>query len=374
MRTHAADAHEQDASTATGGIASTGLVGAWTRFWFQPTGPLGLHWMRFLSGVLFLLWLLPVYRERHALFALDGWIDATAYKEISRLPPETIPVPIGWSLTFAFGTSHSMLEAFWWGSIAVLVLYTLGIATRVTSVLSWLVVISFMANPAGNPDTDYLLVLPAFYLMLGYLFLGQWSRPLALWERVLGPRGTSVFAGLKRQGDEQAPSHAANFAMRLFQVHFAIVVVTSGLHKLQFGEWWSGGVYWYPLHPPLAMDAGKLNAERATGNLTLFVMSVAAYAALAWQIGFPAFAFRKRFRALLLAGAAIGCLGAIFIYGEPTFGPLYAVCCLSYLMHSEWQWLTKLVSWPLEQHAPTVADEPASQRKLRLKASTAIRE
>jgi hypothetical protein len=373
----AADAPQQDVADAgitASGIASTGLVGAWTRFWFQPIAPLGLHWMRFLSGVLFLVWLLPVYRERHALFGLDGWVDAAAYREISRLPLETVPVPIGWSLTFGFGTSHGMLEVFWWGSIAILVLFTLGIATRITAVLTWLIVVSCMANPAANPDTDYILVLPAFYLMIGYLFLGQWSRPTSLVERILGPRGTSVFAGLRREGDEPAPSHAANFALRLLQVHFAVVVVTSGLHKLQFGEWWSGGAYWYPMHPPLAMDVAKLNAERASGNFTLFVLSLAAYAALAWQISFPVFAFRRRWRWLLLSGGAIGWLGATFVYGEPTFGPLYAVCCLSYLTTPEWQRLTSFVSWPFERRTLAGAELPVRGPKPRLKASTAIRE
>src|SRR5207248_9690892 len=99
------------------------------------------------------------------------------------------------------------------------------------------------------------------------LALGQWSRPLSPLERIFGPRGTSLLAILRGGRDEEpAPSYAANFALRLLQVHFAIMVVTSGLHKLQVDHWWAGVPYWFAMHPPLAMDAAKLEAARLTAN------------------------------------------------------------------------------------------------------------
>ena len=57
----------------------------------------------------------------------------------------------------------------------------------------------------------------------------------------------SIPCGSRRQS---SPSIAANLTVRLVQVHFAIVLVVSGLHKLQFGDWWSGVAWWYPLNPP----------------------------------------------------------------------------------------------------------------------------
>jgi hypothetical protein len=327
----------------------TGLLGAWVRFWFNPDSPIGLHWMRFLAGLLFLSWLLPLTGDRFALFSLEGWFDTQAYRDASRFPPESVPVPLGWSLLFAGGAHAVAFELIWWGSLTVLVLFTLGVATRVTAPLTWIIVVSFLASPAAHADTDYLLGILAFCLMIAYVFLGQWSRPLSPLERLFGPRGTSLIAVLRRREVEAIPSYAAHFALRLLQVQFAIVVVVSALHKLQMADWWAGVALWYPLHPPLQMTAERLQAERAGANATLFFLSLFGYMILAWQLTFPLFAFSKRCRPVLLVGAAVGCLGSMFLYGEPTFGPFYALACLSYLTAAEWRWLTDLAAWPLDK-------------------------
>ena len=369
----AAPASQTAVVDVAGEPSGGGLVQGWTRFWFNPAAPTGLHCVRVLAGVVFLLWLVPLTGERYALFGLDGYFDAAAYREASKLPEVARP-PMNWSLLYAFGSTPGLFDLFWWGSIAVLTLFTLGVATRVTALLCWLIVVSFLASPASHPDTDYVLVLPAFYLMLGYLALGQWSWSLAPLERILGPRGTSVFALLRGNREERAPSHAANLTLRLMQVHFAIMVVTSGLHKLQVDHWWAGVAYWFPMHPPLQMDVAKLQAIRVHGDALLFVLTLAGYLALAWQLTFPVFAWRKRLRVLLLGGGLIGALGAIFLWGEPTFGPLYALACLTYLTPGEWRWLTDRIARPFERHDATHAESLAAQRKLRVKASTAVRQ
>jgi hypothetical protein len=299
--------------------------------------------MRFLSGLLFLYWLLPLSGERVALFSLDGWFDREAYLEASRLPGGP-PAPMGWSVLQLPGTSRAAFEAMWWGGIAVLVLFTLGVATRLTSVLAWVMVVSCLANPVTAHDADFLLAILALYLMVGYLLLGQWDGGLTPWERLLGPRGTSVFAAVRGGQVAPSPSRAANLAVRLIQVHFAIVIVTSGFHKLQFGDWWAGVAYWYPLHPAFQMSPARLGAERATARVNLFFLSLATYLALAWQITFPLFAFRPRWRPVLLGGAAAALVGTIYIYREPILGPVYAVACLAYLRPEEWRRLTGLLA------------------------------
>ena len=47
-----------------------------------------------------------------------------------------------------------------------------------------------------------------------------------------------------------------------------IIVLTSALHKLQFGVWWSGVAYWYPLNPPFELTRERLR-EQATSDATL---------------------------------------------------------------------------------------------------------
>jgi hypothetical protein len=381
------------------GDASGSPAGAWTRFWFAPIAPTGLAWIRCLAAAVFLIWLVPVTAERHALFGLDGYFDVTAHKEASKLPELAKP-PINWSLLYAFGSSAALFDVFWWGSIAVLVLFALGVATRITAVLTWLIVVSFLASPASHPDTDYVLVLPAFYLMLAYLALGQWSWSLSPVERLIGPRGTSVFALLRGHEYDRPPSHAANLTLRLMQVHFAILVVTSGLHKLQVDHWWAGVAYWFPMHPPLKTDLARLQADRLHGDALLLVLTLTGYFALAWQLTFPLFAWRKaapavpvrsqatispplmllgfvwrhRTRVLLLGGGLVGALGAIFLWDEPTFGPVYALGCLTFLTPSEWQWLTDRIARPFVRREESAGQSPLAERKLRIKASTAVRQ
>jgi hypothetical protein len=305
-----------------------------------------------LAGVLFLCWLLTLAGQVEDFFGPQGWFDREAYEKISTLPEgEEPPFPAGWSVLYLCGSNTALLHGVYWGSIAVLVLFTLGLGTRLTSVLTWVIVVSFLGSPAGRYDADYLLAMLAFYLMIGYLLLGQWSRPQTLLGRVLGPRDTFLLGPLPKSTSgtvSQVPSYAANLTMRLLQVHFAIVIVASGLHKLQFGDWWSGSALWYPLHPPFETDPESLlNTPYASAYM--FFLSLAQYLMLAWQIGFPFFAWRKRWRVVLLGGTLIGWLGLIFIWRLPVLGPMFFIGSLCYLTTEEWLWVARLLSRAAER-------------------------
>lgn len=348
-----------------------GWVQGWVRFWFTAINPRGLHAVRILAGLVFLAWLAPLTPDRAALFRLDGLFDRAARLQAGRLtggPPAPL---LDWSLTYLGGGDPFWFEVVWWGSLAVLVLFTLGIATRLTAPLTWVVVTSFLTNPAIHADVDFLMPILALYLALGYLLLGQWNRSLTPVERLLGPRGTSIFARWRRGDDEdEAPSYAANLALRLMQVHFALIVVTSALHKFQFGDWWAGVAWWYPLHRPSEMTAELLQRERPGAATTLFVLSLLAYVAWAWALTFPLFAFRRArwARVLLLGGAAAAWLGSVIIYRDPTFGPFFVVCCLSYLTPEEWRWAALPWRW-LARSATVEGEAAGAGRRPRVKAA-----
>lgn len=318
-------------------LAARTAVGAWNDFWFRPIDPRGMHALRVLSGVLFIAWLLPFAGDLDAMFGLDGWFDPKAYAESARLPEEARP-SFGWSVLFLCGTNPALLKAVYGLSFAVLVLFTLGIATRVTSILVWIIVVSFTANPATSYDADPLLVMLAFYLMIGYVFIGGSRRSTASRGHWAGSRAHSVLSG---QGSGDAvppspPSVAANVATRLLQVHLAIVILTSGLHKLQFGDWWAGVALWYPLYPPFVATVAEAREHMAGAISFLWILSVAAYATLAWQIAFPTFAWKPAWRPLLLGGAVVGWLGNAFLYELPIFGEAIFIGCLGYLTPAEW--------------------------------------
>ena len=87
-----------------------------------------------------------------------------------------------------------------------------------------------------------------------------------------------------------------------------------------------------------------IRARAAGASGYLFLLSLAQYAALAWQLTFPLFAWRRAWRPVLLAGGRFGWLGAALVYREPLFGPALLVGCLSYLTSEEWLALRHLVS------------------------------
>ena len=117
--------------------------------------------------------------------------------------------------------------------MVVLALFTVGLWTRITSILSLVVVISFV-----NRVPEALFGLDKLNTVLTiYLAIGPSGRALSI-DRWLARR--------KKPGLPAAPgtSVGANFALRLIQVHMCIIYMFAGLSKLQGVAWWNGTAMW----------------------------------------------------------------------------------------------------------------------------------
>ena len=152
--------------------------------------------------------------------------------------------------------------------------------------------------------------------------------PLLVWPLGRGERDTY---------SEPWPSIAANLALRLLQVHIALIIFSSGLHKLQFGDWWAGVALWFPLHPPFKTTLADAIANRTNADTYLGLLNIGTYAILAWQIGFPLFAWRRRWRPVVIGGAVIGWIGAAFLWELPLIGPAILIGCLSFVTPTTWR-------------------------------------
>jgi hypothetical protein len=320
-------------------------AGSWVDFWFKPVDPIGLHVFRVLTGLAILFWLLTFLGSQNDFFGLQGWLDRLAFKEAAR-QGDNIPAPISWSLLFMANGNPIVLNVLYAAALLSVVLFTLGVATRWTGVLTWLTVASFLCNPAIFYDADYLLVLLAFYLMLGYLLLGLWNGPRTLsalllgswfpWAGAKAEEGMSVRRGRAPASNIQG-SVAANLVLRLVQIHFAIVILVGGLHKLQFGDWWAGVAFWYPLHPPMTTTPEQIRAQAGSAREYLFFLSLGNYLLLTWQLTFPFVCWRRGWRPVLLGGALIYWIGSIWLYRLPGFGPVVFIACLSFVTAAEWR-------------------------------------
>jgi hypothetical protein len=332
-----------NAARPTLAAGAEGPLRAWTRFWFAPSDPLALHVVRVLTGVLLLVWLVPLAGNVDSLFGLQGLFDQQARADAMDAMSRGVASvrPSVWSVLY-LSNNPAWPTAVFWSSIGVLVLFTLGVYARVTAILAWVVVASFTDNPALDADGDALLRILSFYLMIGYLLMGQRQKDSSLLFRLLGRPVEWPFAFSNKES--ASPSVGANVALRLLQVHFAIVFVITGLHKLQFGEWWQGTALWYPLHPPMSTTAEEVRAIGEHADAYFFFLSLVGYAVLAWEIGFPLFAWRRNLRLVLLGGGLVGCLGMMLVYRQPTFGPAVLVGCLAFVSSEEWSdWAAALL-------------------------------
>ncbi|MFO0944394.1 MAG: hypothetical protein U1D30_00380 [Planctomycetota bacterium] len=329
-------------------------IEAWQRFWFTPIDPIGLDGVRVLAGTLIFFWLAGFVGHQYGLFSLDGWFDRVAYREASSLPEDVRPI-MSWSLLF-LAPNAFLVNAIYFGSLVAVALFTLGIATRLTSILTWLVVASFTANPAIFSGGDVLLLILSLYLMVGYLFdgLGTYftggDERLSTGELFLGARGHRLFGN---RGPARE-SVAANISLRLIQVHLAIVLFSSATHKLQSSLWWSGTAIWFPLHSPFSTSIDDVLASSPNANLIMIVISLMTYGVLAWELSFPFLMWRPAWRPIMLLGAALGWIGNVFVFGLPIFGPAIFIGCLAFLPAETWRaWIARL--------AAAIGRSPAAQ-------------
>ncbi len=134
------------------------------------------------------------------------------------------------------------------GGLVILVMFTLGLFTRVTSVLAWLVVVGYIHRTQQVLfGMDTMMNILMFYLMIG-------NCGAALSVDRLIARYRAARASLRRGGVIDAPTRAyltfpppsrsAGFGLRLIQVHFCFIYIAAGLSKLKGPAWWNGTATW----------------------------------------------------------------------------------------------------------------------------------
>lgn len=314
-----------------------GFSSRWTDFWFRAADPLPYGLMRIFCGLLFLAWLLPFAGRHDEFFGMEGWFGREGYLQAMREGGPGTPVPLGWSILYLAEGNPGLLSAIYWGSLGILAAFAAGVATRITSVLTWVIVVSFTANPAISFEGDFLLTILAFYMMVGHVLQGFLHGGLTPLEMAIGPMSNMPHRMFDRD-HPPAPSVAANMSMRMIQIHFVIIVLATGLHKLQLGRWWAGMAFFFPMFPPEKTTPSDLQALFSNAPLILFTLSLTQYMTLAWQFGFPFFAWKRSLwpRVLLIGGGIIGWIGNVWLFSIPIFGPFWMIGCLSLLTADEW--------------------------------------
>ncbi len=227
-------------------------VRAWNRFWFTPIDPTGFGFMRICCGLLVLYTHLVYSYDLYSYIGPHSWLDQDAQQYVRREvtmpePPQrwTDPPQISADKgSFLWSIYFHVHDPVWVvvihvGILAVMLLFTVGLWTRVTSVLAWAGAMQYVQRlPTNMFGMDTMMIILLLYMMIGdsgaALSLDRWL------ERRRQTRRGGVAPPL-------APSWSANFAIRLVQVHFCLIYLVSGASKLQGPSWWNGTALWYCL-------------------------------------------------------------------------------------------------------------------------------
>jgi hypothetical protein len=229
-------------------------------------------------------------------------------------------------------------------------LFTLGLGTRVTAVLTWLASISYVhRNVMVMFGVDTMTNILLIYLMIGPSGAAlSLDRLIARWWR--GERGTPAAP--------PAPRVSANFAIRLMQLHICIIYLIAGVSKLQGTAWWNGTALWSvlanfefaPMHIGLYNDLLRFVARDQFWLEML--LTGGCYFTLFFEIGYAFLVWFPRMRWVFLAGAIFlhGMIGMVM--GLKTFSFVMLVMNMCFLRPEEVHWLLGWFRRPSARRAP----------------------
>ena len=283
-----------------------GLVEAvrrgWDAFFFTPADPTALALIRIGIGLLAMWSLLVFGLDLQDYFGSEGWAEPSAIRASQRAAT--------WS--FWFLVPDSGLRLVWVGCLVVLAMDIVGLFSRWTAVLTWVIVISTVRRvPIALYGFDQVISPMALYLAVTGAsgqaisldrFLRRWrqARSRAKAPAPARPIDDRTSPGRRVSPDESAipvPTISANLSLRLIQLHLVVIYAMAGLAKLQGPSWWDGTATWR------TMTAG----EFVVGNFTPLAewpmaINFLTHASLALELLYPVLIWVRIARPMVLAG------------------------------------------------------------------------
>ncbi len=266
--------------------------------WFlvSTAGRATLGIMRILVGSMLLYTHLVWTLQLQAFFS-DSGILPTQYRGMIGQA-----ICGSWS-HFDLSNSNAWLYGTHAVALVVFALFTLGLWTRVTSILAYLFVVSYANRATGSLfGLDQINAFLTLYLAVGdsggTFSLDQWSR--------------------RRAGQGSRSSRLLvmnNIATRLIQIHMCIVYLFAGLGKLQGTYWWNGEAIWGAL---ASYEYQTVDMTWIASHMTL--VNVLTYIAVAWEVSYCCLVWPKLTRPIVLLLAVLVHGGIGICMGMMTFG------------------------------------------------------
>jgi hypothetical protein len=281
----------------------------WNRFWFTPQAGPTLGWLRLLSGLLAVYFLLSHTADLERWFGPHGLLPVETVRQLGGEQSGLHPLRFS---PLAYLQTPASLWMFHLTAIAAAVAFAAGLASRVTGVLTLAAVLSYVHRaPMIAAQFDVVLAM-----LLCYLCLGPTGEHLA------------VDAWWRKRGNPEAPGPSLGQAisLRFIQVHTVGFYVLMGLTMLAGQVWWSGDAIWWLIARPDSRLIDLTFLYRAEYLLNLWTHATVGFALL-----FGILIWHPPFRPLLLALAVPFWLSLGLVSGQVAVAGAMLVASMSFL-------------------------------------------
>jgi hypothetical protein len=329
---------------------------AWERFWFQPTDPTTLGLMRVCVGVIVLYVHLVYCIGLTGYLGPDTWVLNTGLTAKPQPGEEgvmdflrngnTFQAP-SWTWDDAQGPImrgqvlwsiyYHVEDPLWlWvihsGILVIMFLFTIGLWTRVTSVLTWVGALMYIHRlPSMLFGMDTMTNLGLLYLMIA-----PCGAAVSL-DRFLQVRREKRRLGAAYVPTPPEPRVSATFATRLIQINFCFIYFASGTSKLLGSSWWNGtapnrfllNYSFAPFEVPYYMDFITFLAkhrwmwELACAGGVVYTLML--------EIGFPFLVWGRRTRWVAVAGSILLHTMIALLMGLVTFSLMMLALVLAFV-------------------------------------------
>jgi hypothetical protein len=268
-----------------------------------------------LAAVRILTGLMLFYSHFVLTLDLDAFLGKNAWVTASMAATLNTSVDGSrWTLSYLdYVDSPPMLWTLHIAALVVLAMFTAGLFTRVTSILSFVITLSYCHRLTGALfGLDQINLFLVMYLMLAPCG-AVWS--LDRW--IAGRRGSTPAVG---------PSASVTVATRLLQLHLCVIYLFGGIDKAKGDLWWDGSAVWFAI----------ANLEYQSLNLTWLVdypwlVAMLTHATLFWEVFYPVLIWPKLTRPIFLAMAVAVHGGIALALGMKTFGLVMIIANLAFV-------------------------------------------
>jgi len=280
---------------------------AWNRFWFTPTDPTTLCFIRVLAGAMLFYTHLVWSLDLQAFVGPDGWLPVDFIRDLQGHQ---------WSVWSVFFWIQEPWQLWCVHIFAVLVFFCLmlGLFSRTTSILGFLLAVSYAhrVSPGAFFGLDKINCMFALYLMLG----------------PCGARYSLDRIRRLRRGNNSpvVPSVSANLAIRLIQLHLCIIYLFSGLAKMGGENWLAGTAVWWAVANP---EYQSIDMTWIAGWPVL--VALATHLTVFWELFYCCLIWNRFFRSIMLWIAVAIHLGIAMFMGMITFGLAMLFANISFL-------------------------------------------